>query len=533
MPSTRFLLAPFRGTVRSLLIAFLVLGSLTTLWSFASPLMAVPDEPAHAIKAAAVARGQFQAQTSGKQGDPVVVQVPKYVADLPLQSCTAFKVDVTADCAPPIDASDRATVPAPTTAGNYNPLFYLVVGLPSRLLAGAPALYAMRIVSGLFSACFLALAFMAARRMRHSLWPLAACVVALTPMTLYLSGSINPNSLEIACTAAFFMSLCVVLENPSSLRSEIMALAAMGASGFVLANTRALSLLWLGLALVSALIIYGWPALFAMLRDKMAIAMTAFTALGCMAALGWLVMAETFKSLIGTPSTITPDQAFFTMLDRTFDYVTGYIGLIGWVDTLAPFGVQIFWHFCFGAVMLAGLTADSIRRRWALAPLLAAIVVLPPILQAQVVQELGYIWQGRYLLALVVLLLLACGVALSDRESAVSRRTLRIAFLLMVTAVLAHAYTFIYALRRYTVGLDPAHTNWSEMGLAAWQPPMTWQFLAAAYLLVLILGAVFGYRFIFHPRHDTPRVVPQGPPARVGSDRRNDNAVPHTGDTPA
>ncbi|WP_232083325.1 DUF2142 domain-containing protein, partial [Arthrobacter sp. SO5] len=113
----------------------MVIGTLTTLWALASPLMSVPDEPAHAIKAAAVARGQLSADTHGKQGDPAVVVVPAYFAELGPQTCTAFRPDLTAACAPQLDPTHRGPVTAATTAGNYNPFYYMLVGLPSRLLA--------------------------------------------------------------------------------------------------------------------------------------------------------------------------------------------------------------------------------------------------------------------------------------------------------------------------------------------------------------------------------------------------------------
>jgi hypothetical protein len=489
--------SPVRAALTSALAIFLIIGSLTTVWSLATPLMTVPDEPAHAIKAAAVARGQFQAQSSGKQGDPLVVWVPAYFAILGEQTCTAFKADLTADCAPEIDGNNREATLAPTTAGNYNPFYYLLAGLPSRVLAGAPALYAMRIVTGLITAFFLTTAFLAAARMRNRQWPLIASTVALTPMALYLAGSINPNSLEIAATAAFFLNLCVVLENSRSLASVRVFLLAAGLAGFALANTRALSLIWLAAAFIVALIIYGWKPLLAVVRDKLGLSMTVLAVLGCVTGLLWLVVADSFKSLGGIPSSITPDQAFVTMLDRTFDYVSGYIGLMGWLDTHSPGGVQIFFHFAFVALLLASLTAKPVRNRWAPAPVALAAVLLPPFLQSQVIHDLGYIWQGRYLLAMVVLLLLACGVALASQPFTRSPAARTLSPWLLGLAAAAHLYAFLFLLRRYTVGILPLHTNWSEMAEPLWQPPLTWQVLAIAYGLVLTLGAVLIHRALF------------------------------------
>lgn len=511
MPSGLLLrTSPVRVPFTSALVIFLILGALTTLWSLATPLMTVPDEPAHAIKAAAVARGQIQAQSSGKQGDPLVVQVPAYIATLGEQTCTAFKANLSAACAPEIDGSNRQPTAAATTAGNYNPFYYLFAGLPSRLLTGAPAVYAMRIVSGLMTAVFLTMTFLAARRMRHKQWPLIASTVALTPMALYLAGSINPNSLEVAATAAFFLNLCVVFENFRSLAAVRIFLLSVGLSGFALANTRALSLIWLATAFAVALIIYGWKPLLAVLRDKLGLAVTALAVLGCAVGLVWLVIADSFKSLGGIPSTITPDQAFVTMLDRTFDYVSGYIGLMGWLDTHAPQGVQILFHFAFAALLVASLTARPLRNRWAPVPVVVGAVLLPPILQSQVVHDLGYIWQGRYLLAMVVLLLLSSGVALAGHPFTRSPAARTLSPWLLGMAVAAHVYAFLYLLRRYTVGIFSLHTNWSEMAEPLWQPPLTWQALAIMYALVLTLGAVLVHRSLF------PRTSQLRSPASAG-----------------
>jgi Predicted membrane protein (DUF2142) len=476
---------------------FLLLGMLTSLWALASPLMSVPDEPAHAIKAAAVVRGQMEPETAGPQGQPAVVQVPAYIAELGPQTCTAFRPDVTASCAPQIDPANTVLTEAKTTAGNYNPFYYLIVGLPSQVLAGAPALYAMRIASGLLSAAFLAMAFVGALRLRGSGWPVAACTVALTPMVLYLSGSINPNSLEIVTTAAFFLNLCVVLDNYQSLTAVRAQVIAVGLSGAALANTRALSLLWLAAAVFAALIIYGWRPFIAVFRDKLGLFMTMLAGAGCAAGLAWLMLADSFKSLGGEPSTITPDQAFAHMLDATFNYVNGYIGIMGWLDTPAPSGVQIFWHVAFGALLLAALAFGTGRSKWSILPVLVLIVLLPPILQAQVVEELGYIWQGRYLLALVVLLLMICGVALQFQPIPASPQVKFLCRLILGGAVVAHAYTFLYALRRFTVGLLPQHTNWTEMSAPLWQPPLTWQAVSSLYVAGLIIGAALIYRCLF------------------------------------
>ena len=51
------------GTTTSWLVYAAGLVVLSVLWAVASPLFSVPDEPAHYVKAAAVARGQLSGRT--------------------------------------------------------------------------------------------------------------------------------------------------------------------------------------------------------------------------------------------------------------------------------------------------------------------------------------------------------------------------------------------------------------------------------------------------------------------------------------
>lgn len=482
--------------LRRSLAVFPILAALSMLWAVASPLMSIPDEPAHTIKAASVARGQLIGVSGNKQSDLMIVQVPEYIAVIGNQTCPAGKANVTADCALPIDGTARDLVDAVTSAGNYNPMYYAVVGLPSRILTGATAIYAMRAVSALLCAGFLALAVGAAASMRRPFWPTTGVLVAVTPMLLYLNGSINPNALEIVTTASLFLSACLVFENSKNLATVKTGMVVVGISGAVLANTRALSLLWLAFAVVAAVLIHGWKPLVAVAKNRLGQASIAFIALGCMASLAWLVVANSFQSLVGTPTEITQGQAIATMLDLTFAYSTGYIGIMGWLDTPLPGAVYAFWNFAFAAIIIGGLSVRRLRSRTGVILVLAGVIILPAILQAQVVESLGYIWQGRYLLALFVLLLMVCGVAMRTRTTPTGQWAKSLACWVIAGAIGVHFYAFIYVLRRYTVGIQ-GHTNWLEMFEPMWQPPFTWQLLSVAYLVVLVFGGVIACRTLF------------------------------------
>lgn len=473
---------------------FLILSIFSTLWSLASPLMSVPDEPAHTIKAAAVARGQFLGTSGQTQGEQLQVVVPKYIADTQSLTCFAFKVIVTADCSPGLNSADRQPTRAGTSAGNYNPLYYLVVGLPSTILSGAPAVYAMRILSGLLCSLFLAATLFATTQFANRRWPVAAAGIAVTPMVLYLCGSINPNALEIVTTSAVFVNLCLVLENVRELSRFRFNIVVVGVAAAVLANTRSLSLLWLALAVIAALLMFPPRDLLLLVKNKLVLAMAALIAVAAACGLLWLKTANTLASLLGTPGTVTPEQAFGTMAERTFDIAASYVAQLGWLDTNGPTGVYFWWSCLTGALMVAAVSVRPWRPRLGFIVLLAAAIAIPPILQAQVVTELGYIWQGRYLLPVIVPMLLAAGLALRNRPFPDSLFAQRIAMWAIGLTAAAHTAVFANALRRYGVGIS-TEANWADMfGAAKWEPPLGWLPLALAYLVVTAVAGVLLYR---------------------------------------
>ncbi|WP_082178291.1 DUF2142 domain-containing protein [Arthrobacter sp. ZBG10] len=512
--------------VRVLVTAWLLFGCLGSIWSFASPLMSVPDEPAHAIKAAAVARGQFSGSSSGIQGEPLTVNVPGYIAHLGEYSCFAQKSDVTPDCSQQIDAGDRTWIPAKTSAGNYNPVYYAIVGLGSRGLSGEPAIYAMRLINTWLVSFFLASIFCAAASLRRFQRPVIAGAIALTPSVFFLTGAINPNALEIAASGAVFMSLCAILEQSarktkiSSLLLVIFALA-----GALLAHTRPLSLLWLAIAALSAMLCHSAPALFRALRDRRAQAAVLAVGLSCSFALWWVVSAKSFESLLAGSESIPADVAAVEMVDKTVAFMAQYVGVLGWLDTQPPVAATYAWVLGFGAMLLLAYTSRPVRGRWAMVLLTLTVLVIPVVLQASSSEQLGWIWQGRYALAMVVTMILAAGVTVRFRPYKVTPWGSSLLRWSIVLAILAHTYVFLEGMRRYTLGIQD-HVNWTEMLEPLWQPPGTWQGLTAMYLLVLAVSGLCLHRWLTI-RPSAPR------PAAADRQPRQDGYSEPAADLPA
>lgn len=484
-----------RWSFRRFSAAFALFLALGSAWSFSSPVSSYPDELAHAIKAAAVVDGQWRGQPTGSQGEEAVVVVPSYLQDYPKPPCFAFNGAATADCTPGISSSTDP-VELTTSAGNYNPLYYAIVGLPSLFLAGDSAWYAMRLVSVALTALFAAASVSAVFSLKRPRSTLAALAVSSTPMVLYLMGGLNPQSLEIAATTAVFTTSLAVLERSARGAALLPYLVMLACSAVVLANTRAVSLLWLALVVIAAVLLTGMGALKAGLALR-AVRITGYLcAAGAAVGLLWLATSNTFESLTGSGESISKGQAFVTMLDRTFDYAPAYIGMFGWLDTPAPNAVYAFWVFLLVGIIIATLCVRPLSRLAAPAFLFAAIVLIPPVMQSMVINDLGYIWQGRYILPLVVPFIIACGYVLRDVELPRTAPLNRLLTLCCWLGAAAHVYAFVYVLRRYAVGLS-RDANWLAMLEAPlWQPPLAWITWSVVYALVASAAAVLLSRLL-------------------------------------
>jgi hypothetical protein len=484
---------------------FALLSVLITLWILATPLMAYPDEPAHTIKAAAVARGQFFPSPGESYGHGVHVQVPSYIANVESQMCFAFLREKTAGCAPDIPLDDNYQTIGVTSAGLYNPLYYWLVGLPSLVLSGAPALFGMRIVSGLLSAAFYAAGFTALSRLRHPKWPLIAASIATTPMVLFLASGINPNSLEVAASMAAFCGLVSVLENSRSLDRAHPGILTVGVAAATLANTRNVSLLWLLCGAIVACLFFRRADIAAIFRNRLVLAVTAMATVGIVLGVAWnFLMLKAPASAGEAPAGISnvagevrPYNAFLTMIDRSFDFVNQYIGVAGWLDTPLPQAVFMIWNMMLLGLVLLVFLVRPYRLQGAFWVSLAFVAVVPAVVQAALINTSGFIWQGRYSLPLFAIAVISAGLAMRFRPFGQRAQDRTMTRIVLLAACLAHVYAFLYVLRRYVVGLQES-ANWQTMvTVPGWQPPFSWELLTVAFAIALILSAskLFSYLY--------------------------------------
>ncbi|MEU8839720.1 DUF2142 domain-containing protein [Streptomyces roseus] len=475
-------------------IAFALFFTLAASWSAATPLGGSPDEHAHFIRAAAVARGQIGGtevmvphMVAGIEGEfaETGVRLPEWYKPLPKQhECYAWHEDRPASCAPAIGHSEK-TVQVTTAAGRYHPAYYLVTGWPSLLVDGPKGLYLMRLISAALCSALLASAVVTAAewRRRHSV-ALLGVFTAATPMALYMAGMVNPSGGEIAAGILVWTALLSVLMSPDP-RLLNRRLARVGIGGLVLINIRPLGLIWFSGAVFFGLLLAHRGVLRSVLRRKALWVWTALLGLATAGALLW-AGAHPDNSVINTPKSLTAKEAARQTFGNTETYVHQMLGYFGWLDTPAPAFTWLVWLGVIAVVTGLALAYGRGREAVALVGMLVAIVVVPVAAQASQAEQLGMVWQGRYLLPFAVGLPLMAALICASRAPEQGFPWRRLVGFGVAGLALANAAAFFWALRRFAVGVNGPWVPFS----AHWAPPGGWVlwtaiYTAAAFALVL------------------------------------------------
>jgi hypothetical protein len=495
----RFILNAVRGrTWLTFLVAWTGLAIGMSAWAMATPLGGGPDEPAHIIKAASVARGELLGALTSTPG-VTEVTVASGIARASSWPCYAFHPEQDASCIEPVHA-ETGTKVVTTSAGLYNPVFYAAVGWPSALTTHTRvAVYAMRLMNALLSSFFLAVTFTTLMLFRAPIVTGVAFFAAVTPMVLFLGGVVNPNALEISSGAAL-LTLLLALVRGHTIARPGPYFALVVVSGFFLANARGLSPLWMALIAVTALLFATGERLTELARMPLFWVTLLLLAASVVGAGLWILSTNTLASMgtyPGAGKTHPIDAFWFMLIERSFD--PGYFGVFGWLDSFAPNGVLYFWGALGFGVGILGYMLARGRVLAALIFVTAGFLLLPPIVQAASVESSGYIWQGRYSLVAYVAVILVAAVAASVyRPADVSwlqpRAVVRGARIFGFLVIFGQLLAFVATIKRYAVGADAtAEGTWTAFFFATplWRPPggaVLWTVAAGLGLVLVFLA---------------------------------------------
>ncbi|WP_353815381.1 DUF2142 domain-containing protein [Agromyces sp. SYSU T00266] len=470
--------------------AFLTVFSLATLWAFAGPVFAVPDENAHVANAVAQVRGQlFGEQVEGEKHP--VVRLPEEFRFPATSTCFAFHPERSAGCAAELGAgNDRFG----TWVDAYNPAYYALVGWPSLLVGGEAGLYSMRVTSAMLCAVLIAAAFQLAVVGRPRAWLPMAVGFAAAPMNVFLMGSVNPNGVEIAAGVALWVAALRLLESNAAEDPDGHAERPSGwylwlvatISAALLANARALGPLWVAVILLLAVLVVGWSSLRGLLTTRASVPWIVAIALACGFSVAWTLGGGSLSGQASEGDAPLVGGSFLAgaayMIRHLPDFLVGAVGIFGWLDTILPIWVYWLPVVAAGTVLVLSVTATRRRSTTLVLLVAASSVVVPTLVQARSVAQTGIIWQGRYGLVLLLGVLIVAGWVLSGRSArrvlhVVDRMSWVVAALVASFGVLA----FAFVLYRYMVGTEGALSEmWRSPG---WEPPVAWWVLIASYVV--------------------------------------------------
>lgn len=416
---------------------FIGLALLLTTWALAIGRYGGPDEPAHVVRAYAVAHGDLRGAPTGEftsgyrivsvpvglgSGDPACYRFDPTATD----ECAAASSDhgATTDVAvdPKLD-----TVKVATAAGINSPLYYGLVGFPVRLLLPADDVISYRIIAALWVAAVLALT--AVRLRRHGRRALVALAVA-PPSAWFLFGVVNPNALEIALVGLAWA--CVV---PPARRADWVG------AGLALGVAVALR----PVAVVAAVVVVAVGCLLAR-ANSIPVGRTNIAAVAAPSALGlgWIALWHRWADVvISDPRTATDRgtlDALFASLGGLPRTAAELVAALGWLEFWVPLGAAVGW-----AVIVTVIVARSRPRGAALLVWAGGLIATPVLFEVVAANDVGLIWQGRYSLP-IALGIGALVIAASGEWNAPR--------LMVPTVAVIEVITFWWTVRRYDVGIN-------------------------------------------------------------------------------
>ncbi|MDR6612402.1 DUF2142 domain-containing protein [Leifsonia sp. 1010] len=490
---------------------FVVLFGLMTVWALATPLYAVPDEASHSIRAAAAVRGEIVGTDSNFQV-PAYLKIPG-AQNTGVLSCYAGRMDRTPACTSDPAGGDE-TRSLWSTADTNSPIYYLAVGLPTLVSEGLPAIYGMRILSAALTALTFAVtaALLAAFPGRRWAWLLGLAVI--NPEVLFLGGSVNPNGMEVASAGALLVSLFVL----ARLRPTGWLLGLAGASAVIstlfVTGGRSLALLWVVLAAAAVIAVMNRSDWRELLRRRSTWIVAVLLAVICVGALLWFTRPENaVRPGAGAPVAGNRLIVAQNMLEETVRYWQQMAGQ-GAVDYGMPQFVPALWTCLIFALCLLPVVLGRGRERWVTLGLVGAMVVIPVVTQVALWRQVGDVWQGRYVLAVLLMLAITGGLALDTARLGGPRRTVSVLRAILVLVSVGQFVALAAVVRRYAV----VDSNWLHaLFRPSWLPPGGTIGLVVIMAAVLIPATVALWRALPRMFADPVDASPESTPTEAGA----------------
>lgn len=374
-------------------------------WIVAVPPFRGIDEFDHVYRAAAVARGEWQAEGTAPHGRGGLVTVPADIVSAAHAQCAALKYTGHDNCSPAVVLQD-GRVRVASAASRYNPVFYWVVGSVARPFHGDAALYAMRMVSALLCAIGLAVAAWCISRRSTTNWPRVGLLLAITPVFAYSTVIPAPNGLEMVSGLVLWCALLALGEDRRP--GDCWVIGWGIAASLCLVTLRSLGPVLAVLIVICVLIVRRrqlgkiWSA-----HARWLSAGVALTSVVTLASVWWILVQVPLAS-----------EGDFSAAPYLESWRVLPIGMLQTVaafplrEERAPIFVYLVYLAMVAAMFVMALRQSSGRLRQGLVVGLILTQVLPLALTVASIRSVGLVWQGRYALPFVGGLTVLAGVAL-------------------------------------------------------------------------------------------------------------------------
>jgi len=496
-------------------------------WVIGNPPPSAPDEWSHYLRAVSLGHGQLLGTSSGREGAMAIVGPTRppfldertYEDELAWVAQNTRKVQlpagltpgwfrcggqqtnplVSARClnnAPPLDEPGDWFNPTAT----YQPLPYLLPAAISWISVSPDSLARlMRTGKAIVSLAFVAAAIFLLWNAESRLVSLIGLIIAMTPMTVFLSATLNPSGLEITSSLAFASALLrLTREGAGSNRRWPWIVGA--ASGAVLSLSRTQGPVWVVMLLGAVATTRAPSALV-----KIIVEQKRWAGPATLSVLGAMVLNRVWEHLYGPTLAFDPSPLVVSLsqgIAQLPAVLREQVGVFNYLEVLMPPLAYGVW----GALAVAlATTALLVATRWQRLHLVLSIgaaLALPVLLVATTMRHTGFGLQGRYVLSFSLVVPLLAGEILvrrQDRLRALDAEQLFFPFALGAGFVQLVAWWT--NARRFAVGLKGP--RWF-LPSAEWTPPLgwwPWLLLALAGVCILIATAPLD-RLLYRPDSD-------------------------------
>jgi len=315
---------------------------------------------------------------------------------------------------------------------------------------------------------------------------------------LIFGSAVNPSGLEMAASLCVWTGgLILVLDHTEHPPPSLVYGTA--AAAIVMVLTRGLSPFWLALIAVSLLALA--PRSLPVLVRSHAVRVAGVTAaIAATAAVGYIAWAHTLSVYplgVPVPASLSSWGVLELALGRTKSVATEFIGTFDAAESMPPLLAIGAWLVAASGLLVFGLVASLRRHAAVLIALIAGSLIVPTVLMVSQAHHVGLVWQARDGFPLYVGILLVAGAAggrglkmspgLSIGPPKVSAAFGRLVVLIAVAVAVAQLSDFVWALRRYTVGLGSTVNPLAHPLGGWWDPPLP--------PLILIVTAVLAAAF--------------------------------------